>query len=574
MKRTQKTKHALVASVVSMAMCCALLLGTTFAWFTDSVTNTGNKIEAGTLDIQLNDSNESGTALFSSDEAFKWEPGRSQMAPVKLSNVGSLWLKYKMSFTNVSTTGDADITNVLDVYKVPAKENGAEATVEDLTQENYLGTVKELMAGTIGQEGILAPDGEFGTVENQEIDSTDAFTLVIKMQESAGNEYQNTSVTFDIVANATQYTYETDGFGNKDYDADAEYDAIQVGGTTEALETALEAAQPGDTLQLAATTYALTDDLVIPSGVTLRGAQAGVPASEWVNDETAKKTIIAAPSSGDRILQILQSEGDQVTDVVLDGILVDGNEQDVKGIFVKKDAGDAMTGVAIRNCAVIDCANDGIDVSNTNGAVIENNYVKNVTDNGIRLGNYKNTDGAVAYVRNNVIDGVSATQNGAIMVTEGSGDVVVENNTIKNVGSYGGAGENAIDMGESAILVEKVYEGGVITVQNNILENVDQGISVYKFSPVSENDKVIICNNSIKNAHTFSVGTSTLNYYSKNIEALVEIDGNTFENTSGPQKGNIYIERINRYNENTTNWKVVAEGNTEGNGTYTPDSNP
>ena len=224
MKRTQKTKHALVASVVSMAMCCALLLGTTFAWFTDSVTNTGNKIEAGTLDIQLNDSNESGTALFSSDEAFKWEPGRSQMAPVKLSNVGSLWLKYKMSFTNVSTTGDADITNVLDVYKVPAKENGAEATVEDLTQENYLGTVKELMAGTIGQEGILAPNGESGTVAGEKIDSTDAFTLVIKMQESAGNEYQNTSVTFDIVANATQYTYETDGFGNKDYDANAGYD--------------------------------------------------------------------------------------------------------------------------------------------------------------------------------------------------------------------------------------------------------------------------------------------------------------------------------------------------------------
>ena len=221
MKRTQKTKHALVASVVSMAMCCALLLGTTFAWFTDSVTNTGNKIEAGTLDIQFNDTDKT---LFTSDADFLWEPGRSQMAPVKLSNVGSLWLKYKMSFTNVRTTGDADITNVLDVYKVPAKENGAEATVEDLTQENYLGTVKELMAGTIGQEGILAPNGESGTVENQEIDSTDAFTLVIKMQESAGNEYQNTSVTFDIVANATQYTYETDGFGNKDYDANAGYD--------------------------------------------------------------------------------------------------------------------------------------------------------------------------------------------------------------------------------------------------------------------------------------------------------------------------------------------------------------
>ena len=51
MKRTQKTRRALVASVVSMAMCCALLLGTTFAWFTDSVTNTGNVITAGNLKI-------------------------------------------------------------------------------------------------------------------------------------------------------------------------------------------------------------------------------------------------------------------------------------------------------------------------------------------------------------------------------------------------------------------------------------------------------------------------------------------------------------------------------------------
>ncbi len=46
------TKHSLWASGLSLLLCAALLLGTTFAWFTDSVTNTGNTITAGTLGIK------------------------------------------------------------------------------------------------------------------------------------------------------------------------------------------------------------------------------------------------------------------------------------------------------------------------------------------------------------------------------------------------------------------------------------------------------------------------------------------------------------------------------------------
>ena len=50
MKRTKKARRALITSLISLVLCCVLLLGTTFAWFTDSVTNTGNRIEAGKLD--------------------------------------------------------------------------------------------------------------------------------------------------------------------------------------------------------------------------------------------------------------------------------------------------------------------------------------------------------------------------------------------------------------------------------------------------------------------------------------------------------------------------------------------
>lgn len=162
-------------------------LGSTFAWFTDSVTNTGNAIQSGPLDIELNDG--SKNVLFTS-ENFLWEPGRSQDAAVSVKNVGSLWLKYIVSFDNVVTYGNADITEVLDVCK-------AEANATSLEGAKKLGTVKERMAaGQLEEAGIPAPEGE-GT-------SSEAFTLVIKRQESAGNQYQDCSVTFDVVVSATQ----------------------------------------------------------------------------------------------------------------------------------------------------------------------------------------------------------------------------------------------------------------------------------------------------------------------------------------------------------------------------------
>ena len=62
MTSSKNTKRALLASVLSVVLCCAMLVGSTFAWFTDSVTNTGNRIQAGNLEIDLlMDKEENGT---------------------------------------------------------------------------------------------------------------------------------------------------------------------------------------------------------------------------------------------------------------------------------------------------------------------------------------------------------------------------------------------------------------------------------------------------------------------------------------------------------------------------------
>ena len=53
MTKQKSTKRALLLSALSLLMCVSMLIGSTFAWFTDSVTSAGNKIQAGTLKIDL-----------------------------------------------------------------------------------------------------------------------------------------------------------------------------------------------------------------------------------------------------------------------------------------------------------------------------------------------------------------------------------------------------------------------------------------------------------------------------------------------------------------------------------------
>lgn len=119
----KNTKRSLLTSAICLLLTAVMLMGSTFAWFTDSVTNEGNTIQSVTLDISLNNGDE--TTLFSS-ENFLFEPGRSQKADLAVNNEGSLWLKYTMRFANVKTTGKADITEVLDVYKVSVNANSLE----------------------------------------------------------------------------------------------------------------------------------------------------------------------------------------------------------------------------------------------------------------------------------------------------------------------------------------------------------------------------------------------------------------------------------------------------------------
>ena len=102
MTKTRSTKQALIMSVLALLMCVSMLVGSTMAWFTDSVTSTGNKIQAGTLKLDLELYNgtayesikESKKAIFDYD---KWEPGYTDVKLLKIENEGTLALKWYAS---------------------------------------------------------------------------------------------------------------------------------------------------------------------------------------------------------------------------------------------------------------------------------------------------------------------------------------------------------------------------------------------------------------------------------------------------------------------------------------------
>ena len=47
------TKRALLTSVLAIVVCITMLIGSTFAWFTDTASTSVNKIQSGNLDVQL-----------------------------------------------------------------------------------------------------------------------------------------------------------------------------------------------------------------------------------------------------------------------------------------------------------------------------------------------------------------------------------------------------------------------------------------------------------------------------------------------------------------------------------------
>ena len=193
MTNSKHTKRALLASVLSVVVCAAMLVGSTFAWFTDSVTSAGNIIKSGNLKVALEWANgtealdtaewkdASTNAIFNYD---LWEPGYTEARHVRISNKGNLALKYEIRI--VANGEVSKLAEAIDVYYV--KDGKQLTSRNDLTDTMKIGTLKEVLANPYAAKGhILASEN-----------AADVATIALKMQEDAGNEYQGLSIGTDF----------------------------------------------------------------------------------------------------------------------------------------------------------------------------------------------------------------------------------------------------------------------------------------------------------------------------------------------------------------------------------------
>ena len=265
MTNRKSTKRALLGSIMAMVLCLAMLVGATFAWFTDTASTGVNKIQAGKLDVALEMKDASGNwvpaegktldfvkAAGAENEAILWEPGCTYTLPeLRVVNNGNLALKYKVAITGIN--GSAKLNEAI------------EWTIGDVA----MGTEQHLAAG-----------------------ESNAFTIKGHMKESAGNEYMNESIDgIAITVVATQDTVESDSFG-KDYDAGAEYPVVAVANVNTNGDTVLKDKEEDHTIQVTVPAGALDEGVQsLKLEVVKSATPAGVKVASTESSQSYEVTM-------------------------------------------------------------------------------------------------------------------------------------------------------------------------------------------------------------------------------------------------------------------------------------------
>ena len=480
------TKRSLLASLLALVMCVTMLVGTTFAWFTDSASTAVNKIESGTLHVDIVDKD--GNSLDGKTLSFKnvngdtnilWEPGATfALDSFRIVNTGKLALKYKVIINGVN--GNAKLLEAIDFFvKIGDAEKVALAD----------------------WEGILLPDGEAAT-DTMDAGTTSAITISGTMKKEAGNEYQGLSIDgIGITVVATQYTYENDSNGNT-YDQNAPI----VNVTPENAQSVLDKLDGYATVKLGAGTYdtlylrpakgnantALKDGvanyrtitgltIVGGEGVTVKGIKVGSDVNLSNDDfvEVNNLTIqnVTFTSNGSTNGFEATAGRSAVNGVTMDGCKMTAGE----GFEQTGDEGNLYKSkIHVSNVVIKNCEVDGIyrlaTFDTVTNATIEGNKIDKVTGHGILFGTAtaNGIDGALV-IKNNSADGLTCRFLRMDRVAP-TASLNISGNNITNYNNQDDFGFTSdADRGSGRyysvdyMKVTNVADGASVTISNNTL---------------------------------------------------------------------------------------------------------
>ena len=249
MTNSKSTKRALLTSALALLMCVAMLVGATFAWFTDTASTGVNKIQAGNLDIELAYKNSTTGGEFKEanketpvfDNNALWEPGHVEYVVLKVSNAGSLALKYKLGINIANEVGstnvDGNAFKLSDYIRFAVLDGDRTGDRVDRDALVAAATDSKLI-----KEGYTAENHLTATGADN---SQKVVTLVVWMPTTVGNEANHKkdatapSIDLGISVAATQDTVEKDSFDNT-YDKDAVYPIVAMDTLQELINNAAE----------------------------------------------------------------------------------------------------------------------------------------------------------------------------------------------------------------------------------------------------------------------------------------------------------------------------------------------
>ena len=475
------TKRALFSSVVALILCFSMLVGTTFAWFTDSVESGMNTIVAGNLDVELYyqvEGQTDWTKVEANTNVFMenalWEPGHTEVVKLKIVNEGTLALKYQLGVNVASETGSVNVKGQefkLSEFIKYGIVDGAQTYTRDQAIAAVDATATALnVAWNSGTTQLLVDDPDTTDAkENEKI-----VTMVVYMPTSVGNEANYAkgenipTINLGINVFATQLAAEEDSFG-KNYDEEAWNKEFLVT-SAEDLQDALANVKDGDVIKFASDIEFSAKTAGYNDGTYVDGVRYTGDKSFTID---FNGFIVTDDGCVNDYLLYFNNKGEKANEITLKNGTVVSENGCWSTVCLNSSAATQETVLNLENMNVI----------NSNDATYSGNLAVRARDKAtvnVNKGTVITSDGASYGVAASTSNAVVNIYNGATVIQKNSGN----------------SGGNSVFAAVGGKGVVNIYDGAVI-----------------------ESDKYGV--------HTMTTGTPVINVKGGTITAVVALKAST-----------------------------------------------
>ena len=458
MENRKSTKRALLTSALALLMCVTMLVGATFAWFTDTASTGVNKIQAGNLNIELQMKDNNGNWVNAEGKTLPflvngkipaegtqilWEPGCTYYVPeVRVVNKGNLAVKFEYVNELLGVTGK--LAEVLEpVFKTPVDTNGEDINIEP----------------EVLKPGEASPAWSFG----------------YHMLETAGNEYQNATATgMCLTVVATQVPYEKDSISDQ-YDKDATYPVVEAADLAEKLNELAD----GSVITVTGT---VDTALTISKPVTINNLTATAPVTIASNGVTLNAANIEYKASKTPALVVNSG----VTDVTITNSAITaatGRAGSHTAVSLPVSGKVVFTGNTVTNDSNGIEFGQGKTEALGDGSIIANNIFKNIVNNAISI--YRVADGAKITIKNNTFENVSNAIRLSNYVESTKATFDIKGNTVDTANSW----ENIF------VLLEDVGNNDFTKYTLNFSENTFNSVSANYYKVYKDSIRGFITDN-------------------------------------------------------------------------------